>query len=108
MSGELTVDPDRIRAAANALKQVATEFTQSAKGFQSEVTGYGEPWVGDDIGILVGLANEACMEAAIGCFTSNAEDMGSDAARPIEMARNYEQAEQSNVTEVNRVREILG
>lgn len=108
MTESFQVSPDQITSSAERLKQVADEFTQQVSQFQSEITGFGEPWGGDDMGMLIGIAHGACFEAAMKCFQENSEELGERAEALKAVAKNYTKMEESNVQSVNSVAKALG
>jgi hypothetical protein len=71
------------------------------------VSGFGEPWGGDEIGMLIGTAHGAVFQAAVECFTDNARELAGHAEGLQRVADNHERTEDTNVLYVNRVRELL-
>ncbi|TDD25209.1 PE domain-containing protein [Actinomadura sp. KC06] len=108
MTDGFQVSPDQLSSSAERLGQVADEFNQQVQQFQSQITGYGEPWGGDDIGMLIGLAHTACFEAAMDCFKENAKELEERVKALEAVAKNYTTMEQSNVQAVNSVSKALG
>mgnify|MGYP001458294901 CR=1 FL=1 len=104
---ELKVSTGRVRSAAAELKAAAEDLTEAAKAFQAEVSGFGAPWGGDEIGMLIGAAHNAIFQAAMECFTENAKELSEHAEGLRRVAKTHDQAESANVLYVNRVREFL-
>ncbi|GAA1850149.1 hypothetical protein [Actinomadura bangladeshensis] len=107
MTTGFEVSPDRIKAAASQLRAAADDLADAAKSFQAEVSGFGEPWGGDDIGMVIGLAHGAIFQAAVECFTDNAKELSGHAEGLTRVADNHVRTEEANVLYVNRVREFL-
>ena len=108
MTEGFQVSPDQLTSSAERLKQVADEFTEQVSQFQSQIQGYGEPWGGDDLGMLIGIAHGACFEAAMQCFQENSEELGQRAEALKAVAKNYTAMEESNVQGVNSISQALG
>jgi uncharacterized protein YukE len=102
------VSPDQIRSSAKQLKQVADDFTQKVADFEAKITGFGEPWGGDDIGMLIGIAHGAVFEAAMECFKENAKELTERTQALEAMATNYTRMEDANSAAVNSVSKALG
>jgi hypothetical protein len=96
VTGELAVDAGAIRAAGRQLAQVADDFEAKVDRFVGELDGYGEPWGGDDIGMLIGVAHDAVLDAALDCFDSNVATMHGYAENLAGMADNYDTVEDGN------------
>ncbi|MGP4026094.1 WXG100 family type VII secretion target [Actinomadura sp. 3N407] len=108
MTDGFQVSTDQLTSSAGRLTQAAEQFGGQVQQFESQINGYGEPWGGDDIGMLIGIAHNACFEAAMKCFKENAEEL-SERAKALEaIAKNYTTMEQSNVQTVNAVSKALG
>lgn len=107
MSGGFEVDADRLRATAAELKAVADGFTSAVRSFETEVAGFGAPWGGDDIGMLIGLAHDAVFQAALESFSSNAEELAGRAEAITSVAENYTQMEDANTLYVNKIGDLL-
>lgn len=104
---EVKVSTGRIRSAAAELKAVAEDLTEAARAFQAEVSGFGAPWGGDEIGMLIGVAHDAIFQAALECFAENAKELSEHAEGLRRVAKTHDQAENANLVYVNRVREFL-
>ncbi|MEU5876579.1 hypothetical protein [Spirillospora sp. NPDC047279] len=101
------VSPDRVRSSGLELKSIADRLADAAKQFQAEVAGFGEPWGGDDIGMIIGLAHGAVFEAAVECFTDNASEIMGRAEQVGQVADGYDQMEDANLLYVNRIGDVL-
>ncbi|MFI0484394.1 WXG100 family type VII secretion target [Actinomadura sp. 9N215] len=108
MTDGFQVSPDQLTSSAERLGQVADEFNQQVQQFESQISGYGEPWGGDDIGMLIGIAHGACFEAAMKCFKENVEELDERVKALEAVAKNYTKMEQSNVQTVNTISKALG
>lgn len=96
MSGGIQVDPELIRAAARQLAAVAEDFSEAVNRFTTELEGYGTPWGGDDLGVLIGVAHDAVFDAALDCFDDNADAVRVYAESLSAMADGYDKVEDSN------------
>jgi hypothetical protein len=103
VSGDLAVDAGGIRAAAGQLARVADDFEAKVDGFVGELDGYGEPWGGDDIGLLIGVAHDAVLDAALDCFDSNVATMHTYAENLTAMAGNYDAVEDGNTESMSAI-----
>jgi hypothetical protein len=104
---DLNIDRGVLKSSAAGLEGVAKQLEAAVKAFEAEITGHGEPWGYDDIGTLIGVAHQAVFEAAMECFTTNGEDIATDAGKLKEAAATYAESEKEASVEVNRVREFL-
>ncbi|MFI0374374.1 hypothetical protein ACH35V_41500 [Actinomadura sp. 1N219] len=102
------VDPEGIRRSGIGIGSSAQQLKADWEAFQAELAGFGEPWGTDDIGSLIGGMYQAIYEVAVDCYNDNLETMTEDADTVQAVAANHFRAEQHNVTEVNRVRDVLG
>ncbi|TDC61900.1 hypothetical protein E1200_27655 [Actinomadura sp. GC306] len=108
MTDGFQVSTEQLTSSAGGLTQAAEQFSRQVQQFEAQINGYGEPWGGDDIGMLIGIAHAACFEAAMKCFKENAEEL-SERAKALEaVAKNYTTMEQSNVQTVNSISKALG
>lgn len=105
--GHMQVSSIRLRKTAAELQAVADRLSQQAQAFQGEVESFGAPWGSDDIGMIIGAAHDAVFQAAIECFTTNAEEIQGRAEQIVAAAENHEKAEDANVLYVNRINELL-
>ncbi|TMQ94238.1 hypothetical protein ETD83_24105 [Actinomadura soli] len=102
------VDPEGIRRSGLGIGSSAQRLKADWEAFQAELAGFGEPWGTDDIGSLIGGCYQAIYEAAADCYNDNIEAMTEDGDTVQSVAANHLAAEKSNVTEINRVRDVLG
>lgn len=96
MGDAIRVDPEQLRSAASQLAQVADQFGLDVDAFVSELDGYGQPWGGDDIGLLIGTAHDAVLDAALDCFDDNVDTMYDYSDNLLAMADNYDTVEGDN------------
>ncbi|MFA1538474.1 WXG100 family type VII secretion target [Actinomadura monticuli] len=106
--GELRVSEADLRKAAARLGQAIDQMDQDLAAFKGELSGFGQPWGGDDIGMLIGACYQGAYDLAMECYDSNLDELDGFAEDLEEMADNYKDAEDLSEIEVNRVREILG
>lgn len=92
--GALEVDVDALRQGADQLEKAKESVRQVADAFQSAVDAAGDPFGGDTIGMLCGIAHAAVVSAVGECFDSNIEELESDVEKIRKMADSHEQNEQ--------------
>jgi hypothetical protein len=107
MSG-YEVDPERIHSAGGGIASSAQRMRADWEAFQGQLAALGQPWGADDIGFLIGGCYQAIFEVAAECYAENVTEMEMQAENVQAVAANHQAAEQANVVEVNRVRDILG
>lgn len=94
----LDIDLDALRSGADDL-DVAKEQVQALfDQFQSAAEALADAFGGDEIGMLVGMAHQACMEAAAECFSTNLEDLADYALSLREMADNHQAADEETAS----------
>ncbi|MFI0448135.1 WXG100 family type VII secretion target [Actinomadura sp. 6N118] len=101
------VSPDHVRSSASDLRAVADRLSQAVQSFQGEVTGLGDCWGADDIGMIIGTAHAAVFEGAMECFTTNLDEITGHAETLGVVADNYVQMEDTNKLYVNKINELL-
>ena len=87
------VNPDSLRGGGRAVASVADRFSGQLEAFESRMEGFGEPWGGDDIGMLIGIAYTEIAEYAFECFQLAADELTSAADDLTAMADGYEQVD---------------
>jgi len=102
------VDPEQIRSSGGGIQSSTQQLQADWQAFQGELAGFGEPWGSDDIGSLIGGCYQAVYEVAVEAYNDNLEDMAEHGEIVTMFADNHAKAEEHNVVEVNRVRDILG
>ncbi|GAA2615709.1 hypothetical protein SMC26_09850 [Actinomadura fulvescens] len=102
------VDPEQIRGAGRGIQSSAQQLKADWEAFQGELAGFGEPWGTDDIGSLIGGCYLAIYEVAVECYNDNVQSLDEHAEKVQAVGTNYVKAEEHNVVEVNRVRDVLG
>lgn len=102
------VDPEGIRRSGIGIGTSAQQLKSDWQAFQAELAGFGEPWGNDDIGFLIGGCYQAIYEVAAECYMENLQAMEEDGTAVQAVAANHFAAEQHNVVEINRVRDVLG
>ncbi|MFC6880079.1 MULTISPECIES: WXG100 family type VII secretion target [Actinomadura] len=102
-----TIRPDTLRSASSGLKAAGERLSSEWKDLVAKVEGMGQPWGGDDIGMLIGESYNAIQEQADESFTGAAEDMAAYSEKLKAMADNYEKAEEKMVGEITSVSAAL-
>ncbi|MFC4068829.1 hypothetical protein [Actinoplanes subglobosus] len=95
MSGPLDTDPETVSAGADQLLAATGNVRAVFERFSSEVTAHAEAFGGDDIGMLLGIAHQACLDAVAECMTTNIIDLEDYSASLHQMAENLRAAEQA-------------
>ncbi|GAA2423146.1 hypothetical protein GCM10010191_38840 [Actinomadura vinacea] len=108
MGNELRVSRDDLRRAATMLGQAIDRMDADLSALEGELGGFGQPWGGDEIGMLIGACYEGALDMAMECFGTNMDELDGFVEDLEKMADNYRGAEDLSEIEVNRVREILG
>lgn len=75
--------------------------------FQGELSGFGEPWGSDDLGLLIGTAYQVIAEVAFECYGDNTAEIDETGAKARMMAANFADTEESNTDQVQRFRDAL-
>ncbi|MFG3697093.1 WXG100 family type VII secretion target [Micromonospora sp. NPDC047620] len=101
----LDVDIDALRRGAEQLGAAKESVRQTFESFQAAVAGYEQAFGGDDIGMLLGVAHQACVEAVAECLGTNITELESYAESLRGMADGYQTVE-DGVSEA--FRSILG
>ena len=106
--GNLNVDAESIRRGGEGIRSTAHQVRAEWQALQAKLSGYGEPWGQDMIGMLIGGCYMAIYELTAECIEQNVTGLEDHAEGATVMASNYLQAEDASAIEVNRVRQILG
>lgn len=69
------VVPDTLTGSAKLLRDAGTDFGEKLAAFQAELAAFGEPWGGDDLGSLVGIAYGVVSEFAFECYSEALEEL---------------------------------
>ena len=101
----LDVDIDALRRGAEQLSTAKEGVRQIFESFQATVAGYEQAFGGDGIGMLLGVAHQACVEALTECLGTNITELQSYADSLRGMADDY-QAVEDDASEA--FRSILG
>lgn len=107
MTQGFEVSPERVRGVGTELRSLGDRFQQAVQQFAADVRGLGEPWGGDDIGMIIGLAHGAIFDAAMEAFEATAEGLGEAGEVAASIADNYDRLEETNTLYINRVSELL-
>lgn len=69
----------KLQRAAGDLDDVAHDLGRELKSMQDDVAGYGEPWGGDEIGMLIGVTHQVVSEFAFEKLGDLQKDLASHA-----------------------------
>lgn len=90
MGGErVDVSWTSLQQAADDLDKVAHRLGRELRFVQDELAGYGEPWGGDELGMLIGVTHEVVSELAFDKLGELQEDLASHAEALDGVARTY-------------------
>ncbi|MEU7803332.1 hypothetical protein AB0J14_17435 [Micromonospora arborensis] len=101
----LDVDVDSVRRGAEELAQAKEAVGQAFEAFQAAVGSYADAFGGDDIGMLLGVAHQACVDGLTECLSTNLTELENYAAGLHSMAEGYRAVEEG-VTDI--FQSILG
>ncbi|MQM27102.1 WXG100 family type VII secretion target [Glycomyces albidus] len=87
---DLHLDFESMRQAADQLDAAKEEVQELLDQFTGALEQFADAFGGDEIGMLVGIAHQACVDALTGCFTTNIEDLADYAQCVREMADDHE------------------
>src|SRR5512139_2826207 len=102
-----SIQPETLRKAASELQAAGDELSSLWDNLVALVQGMGEPWGGDDIGMLIGTSYMSVQEAADDSYGGAAEDMAAMAESLTAMADNHEAAEQEMAADVSSISGML-
>ncbi|MEU4773986.1 hypothetical protein [Micromonospora sp. NPDC023644] len=89
----LDVDIDALGRGADELERAKESVRQVFEGFQASVDGYAAAFGGDDIGSLLGIAHQACVDALAECLDTNITELESYVDGLRGMAESYRAVE---------------
>lgn len=98
-----TIDPQALRQAASALDAAGERLASEWSALVGTVQGMGEPWGGDDIGMLIGISYQAVQGVADESFTSAAEDLSGFADKLTTVADNHERNERETAADITSI-----
>jgi uncharacterized protein YukE len=99
------IDPDSMRQAADQLDAAKDEVQALLDQFTGALEQFADAFGGDEIGMLVGTAHQACTDALTECFTTNIEDLTGYAQAVRGMADDHQAADDETAKIFN---ELLG
>jgi hypothetical protein len=86
MTGEFTVDPDRMDASGQLLGASGEWLHAEVSRLEAELASFGAAWGGDDLGALIGLAYQEIRDVALDCLYDNVADLTDQAQGVRDMA----------------------
>jgi hypothetical protein len=102
------ISPARLRASGGTLANVAARFDAELRALQADLAAFGQPWGGDEIGLLIGAAHEEVARFAFECYASVRDELGLMGLDLAEMAEAYEKAEAAILGRLNALLDRLG
>ena len=107
-AGGIHVDSGQIGRSGAGITAAAQQLQSHVSAFQGELGGYGNVFGGDQVSSLIAGIYQAISQAAMESFGDNTKALADHGQRVQVMGQAYQQEEEVNTTEINRVREILG
>jgi hypothetical protein len=87
------VDVDAIHRGADELERAKEGVRETFESFQAALEGYADAFGGDEIGMLLSVAHQACVGAAAECFNTNIEELAGYVDTLHDMADDYQSAD---------------
>ncbi|MCD0442035.1 hypothetical protein LO763_00135 [Glycomyces sp. A-F 0318] len=84
------IDTESMRQAADRLDAAKDEVQGLLDQFTGALGQFADAFGGDEIGMLVGIAHQACSDALTECFTTNIDELADYAQCVREMADDHE------------------
>jgi len=101
------VRPDQLRADGEAMQSVAEQFVSVVQEAAGGVAAAGQPWGGDEIGMIIGETHDVVAQALFDFFSEVLETLRSDGADLVLMADRYAAVEQTEQARFDRLGEQL-
>ncbi|TDB75928.1 PE domain-containing protein [Micromonospora sp. KC723] len=90
----LEVDVDALRRGADQLAQARENVRAAFEAFQAAAGGYADAFGGDEIGMLLSVGHQACVEALAECVGTNLAELDSYVTGLKGMADGYREVEE--------------
>ncbi|MCC3762646.1 hypothetical protein K3N28_06125 [Glycomyces sp. TRM65418] len=90
---DLELDLETFRQTADQLDAAKDEVQGLLDQFTGALEQFADAFGGDEIGMLVGLAHQACADGLTECFSTNIEELADYAQNLREMADDHEAAD---------------
>jgi uncharacterized protein YukE len=98
----INVNIDAMRESATRIDEARQGIEGVRDGFISSIENMGDPFGGDMIGMLLGIAHQAVVSAVGQCFESNITELEPYSEGIRTMADGYEQTEQDITAEFDK------
>ncbi|MCD0445666.1 hypothetical protein LO763_18835 [Glycomyces sp. A-F 0318] len=105
---DLDLDLESFRRAADEFDAAKEEVQALLDQFTGTLAQFADAFGGDEIGMLVGMAHDACTEVLNECFTTNIEEIADYAEAIRDMADGHEAADNENAQLFNQLLTELG
>ncbi len=100
MTGEFTVDPDRMETSGQLLAASGDQLHAEIGRFEAELASFGAAWGDDDLGSLIGLAYQEIRDVALDCLYANVADLTDQARGVREMAAAFRDTDDAIATDL--------
>ncbi|MEV0807440.1 type VII secretion target [Micromonospora sp. NPDC050200] len=104
----LDVDIDALRRGADELDRARESVRQAFEAFQAAAGGYAQAFGGDEIGMLLGVAHQACVDGLTECLSTNITELENYAAGLHSMAERYQAVEEDATSSFQSILGKLG
>ncbi|GAB3220199.1 hypothetical protein GCM10027447_04320 [Glycomyces halotolerans] len=84
------IDPESMRGAADQMDAAKEEVRALYDQFMGALEQFADAFGGDEIGMLLGIAHQACADALSECLGTNIDELEDYAACLREMADNHQ------------------
>ncbi|HEY8454515.1 MAG TPA: hypothetical protein VIL34_02890 [Actinopolymorphaceae bacterium] len=88
------VSPSQLDKAGQDLGAVAERLSAELQSTMNELASFGDPWGGDEIGMLIGVTHQVVSELAFEKLGQLCDDLGLDSEALRSMAKAYQEAEE--------------
>lgn len=102
------VDPASLLGSGDAVIEVARRLLGETESTEANMRAYGEPWGGDDIGSLIGIAYTEVAAYLFDCLGIAAEEVGSAGSDLTLMAESYEASDEEGAYAMRELSRDLG
>lgn len=105
---DFDIEPESFHQAADQLDAAKDEVQALLDQFAGALEQFADAFGGDEIGMLVGIAHQACTDALTECFTTNIEELADYAQSLREMGDNHQAADDEIAKTFNQLLGDLG
>lgn len=100
MTGDFTVDADRMEASGQRLGASGDQLHAEVSRLEAELAPFGSAWGDDDLGSLIGLAYREIRDVALDCLYDNVTELADDAQGVRDMAAAFRDTDDAIATDL--------